>query len=102
MGVVGHVITPSQQLRLSNPLETELCRAMKNSLRLEIEALKILLSVTFKHAISFVYKSISIYPSFKYPNTHRIFAVIGRLQLIIYTANPLWNICLNTKHAILD
>lgn len=55
---------------------------------------QITFSATFKHSISFIHKSISIYPSSKHPNTHRIIAVVGRLRLIIYIANPLWNICL--------
>ena len=57
-------------------------------------------SVIFKHSSCVIHESVSIFPSFKHPNTYCVFAVIDSFQLIIYIANLLRNICFNTNHSI--
>ena len=58
-----------------------------------------ILSIFFHHSNGFIHEPITFRPRFKNPDTHRISAVVNRLQLVIDLTDFLWNFHFDADHA---
>ena len=53
----------------------------------------------FHHSNRFIHEPVTFRPRFKNPDTHRISAVVNRLQLVIDLTDFLWNLHFDADHA---
>ena len=58
-----------------------------------------ILSFFFHHSNRFIHEPVTFRPRFKNPDTHRISAVVNRLQLVIDLTDFLWNFYFDADHA---
>ena len=58
-----------------------------------------ILSFFFYHSNGFIHEPVTFRPRFKNPDTHRISAVVNRLQLVIDLTDFLWNLHFDADHA---
>ena len=58
-----------------------------------------ILSFFFHHSNGFIHEPIMFSPRFKNPDTHRIFAMVNRLQLVIDLTDFPWNLHFDADHA---
>ena len=58
-----------------------------------------ILSFFFHHSNRFIHEPVTFRPRFKNPDTHRISAVVNRLQLVIDLTDFLWNLHFDADHA---
>ncbi len=58
-----------------------------------------ILSFFFLHSNRFIHESVTFSPRFKNPDTHRISAVVNRLQLVIDLTDFPWNLHFDADHA---
>ena len=58
-----------------------------------------ILSFFFHHSNRFIHEPVTFRPRFKNPDTHGIYAVVNRLQLVIDLTEVLWKLHFDTDQA---